>query len=128
MKKIQYYGFLDVVVDVFYSIILYNAFLAFPGFNLDFLLMIFAIFVMLNYWWTARNYQELPKYYLFDFYSLVIIMFVFSRWSEYFTNIQGFIGIMVLFFTLDSLYSFLSIRLHSEKKDEKSLIYYTWSE
>ena len=128
MKKVHYYGFIDVVIDVFYSIILYNVFMAFPGFGRDFLLMVLALFVMLNYWWTARNYSELPKYYLFDFYSIVIIMFIFTQWSNYFSDIHGFLVIMMTFFAFDSLYSFVSIFVHSEKKDEKSLQYYATAE
>lgn len=124
IKTPKYYAFLDVVVDVFYSIILYNAFVAFPGLKLSSILMVFSIFIMLNYWWSERSDNQSPKYYLMDFYFIAVIMFIFSRWPNYYTNIQGYIGILAIFFYVDAFYSLMAIPGHQEKRDEPLLKYY----
>jgi len=123
-KKSKYYPFLDVVIDVFYSIVLYNAFTQFPGFKIESLLMLLSVFIMLNYWWTSRSYRELPKYYLFDFYFIAIIMFVFTQWSNYYLNITLFVRVLAIFFAVDAIYSLLSIYVHKEKANEASLRFY----
>jgi hypothetical protein len=120
----KYYAFLDVVLDVFYSIILYNAFIAFPGFKWEALLMAFAIFVMLNYWWEARSFYEMPKHYLVDLYLTTIVMFIFAQWPDYFTNAKGFLTVLILFLLFDGIYSILLVFIHKEQKDEKTLWHY----
>lgn len=124
MKKIKYYSFLDVTMDIFYGIVLYNAYIAFPGFKIESMLMVLSIIVMLNYWWITRSYAELPKYYLFDFYMIGLIMFIFSQWPNYYFNLPYFIFIITLLFFLDGIYSLLDIYIHKEKKDHKSLYFY----
>lgn len=123
-KKPKYYPFLDIVIDVFYSIILYSSFTQFPGFRLEALLMVLSVFIMLNYWWTSRGYKELPKHYLFDFYFIPIIMFIFAQWPSYYLNIKGFAVILAIFFAVDAIYALLSIYAHEEKADEASLRFY----
>lgn len=126
--SIKYYAFLDVVLDVFYSIILYNAFIAFPGFKWEAILMAFAIFVMLNYWWEARSFSEMPKHYLFDLYLTTVVMFIFSQWPSYFTDVKSFIIILILFLLFDTAYSIICVFAHKERKDEKTLWNYAGSE
>lgn len=120
----KYYAFLDVVLDVFYSIILYNAFIAFPGFKWEALLMAFAIFVMLNYWWEARSFSEMPKHYLFDLYLTTVAMFIFAQWPSYFTDVKGFMIVLILFLLFDAAYSIICVFAHKERKDEKALWHY----
>ncbi len=124
----NYYAFLDVVLDVFYSIILYNAFIAFPGFKLEALLMAFAVFIMLNYWWVARSFNDLPKHYLIDFYCVVVIMFIFSQWSNYFENLQHFLFVLTAFFAADAIYSLIIYFVHSEKQHKKTILFYVITE
>ena len=122
--KTKFYSFLDVVIDVFYSIILYNVFIAFPGFTIESMLMVLTTFIMINYRRGTRNYNEIPKYYLFDVYLITIIMFIFSQWPNYFNNITYFIYILAIFFAIDAIYALLSIFIHKEKRDEPSLKFY----
>ncbi len=123
-KQVTYYPFLDVAIDVFFSIILYNAFIAFPGWNIHFFLLFFIIFVMLNYWWSARTFHELPKHYIFDFYMLSAVMFIFSIWPESLKSISNFFFMTCLFFFFDALYSLLAIFFHPEKSDERQLLFH----
>jgi len=125
MVKKKFYNFLDLAIDVFYGIILFNTFLAFPGININGAFMIFSVFVMINYWWSNRNYPELPKHYLFDFYMITIIMFIFTQWTNYYFNIKGFLSILYLFYFIDGIYSLIAIPLHIEKRDEPSLKFFT---
>lgn len=120
-KKVKYYAFLDVAIDVFFSIILYNAFISFPGLNMSFILMILAVFVMVNYWWISRAFTEEPKYYLVDLYFLTVAMFLFAIWPNYFTNIKIFSLIMAIVWLVDALYSLADIPAHKERRDERTL-------
>ncbi|MFH0873745.1 MAG: hypothetical protein V1846_02785 [Candidatus Komeilibacteria bacterium] len=119
--KSRYYPFLDVVLDVFYSIILYNVFIAFPGLRLESLLMVFACLIMLNYWWDARSDTLFPKHYLFDFYAVSVIMFIFSQWPTHFLNLHYFLLITSTFFFADGIYAFIAIYAHKETVDETAL-------
>jgi len=123
-QKAKKYPFLDLVIDVFYSIILYNAFTAFPGFKLEAGLMAVAIFVMINYWWGSRSFLELPKHYIVDFYMITIVMFIFAQWANYFTDVTGFLYVFAVFFAFEAVYSTIDIFAHKEKKDEPSLKFY----
>lgn len=120
-RKVKYYQFLDVAIDVFFSIILYNAFISFPGLNASFVLMILAVFVMINYWWISRAFVEEPKYYLADLYFVTIVMFLFTIWPNYFSNIRVFALIMGLVFLVDSIFSIVDVPLHEEVNDEPTL-------
>ena len=120
-KRIKYYAFVDVAIDVFFSIILYNAFISFPGLNLGFALMILAVFVMINYWWISRAFVEEPKYYLIDLYFLTAAMFLFAIWPSYFTNIKLFTLVMALVWLVDAAYSLTDIPAHKERRDERTL-------
>lgn len=124
----KYYSFVDVVIDIFYSIILYNAFIAFPGFRIESFLMLFAIFVMLNYWWAVRSYNEMPKHYLVDFYCITIVMFLFSQWPNYFLSYSHFALATAVFFCFDAVYALIDIFAHGERQDERSLWFYCASE
>lgn len=117
----KYYAFLDVVLDVFYSIILYNAFIAFPGFNLFAILMAFSVFIMINYWWIARSFTSLPKYHLVDFYFTVVIMFIFSQWANYYKSMQSFLVVLTLFWALDSLYELVIYVIHRQRNFKKTI-------
>lgn len=128
MRRPKYYAFLDVVIDVFYSIILYNAFVAFPGFHLSALLMFFSVFVMLNYWWAARSHSILPKFYIVDFYFISGVMFIFSQWPSHFLDINKFLIVTAVFFGFDAIYSLVDIFAHKEKGGEKGLWFYFISE
>jgi hypothetical protein len=128
MSQPKFYAFLDVVVDVFYSIILYNAFVAFRGFNLSALLLALSVFIMINYWWTIRSYEHLPKHYLFDFYAITIIMFIFAQWPNYYHDIRHFTYVLAIFFAVDAIYAGLAILIHKESGDEKSLKFYFCAE
>lgn len=127
MAKAKLMPFLDLVIDVFYSIILYSAFTAFPGIRIESFLMLFAVMVMINYWWAARSF-EMPKHYIADFYLTIVVMFIFSQWSNYYLDITGFLQVAAILFFVDSLYSALMIPIHKEKKDEPGLRFYFVSE
>jgi len=123
-KQVKYYPFLDVVVDVFFSIIFYNAFMAFPGWKLETVLMVFSIIIMMNYWWVTRTGHEIPKHYLFDVYFIIIPMFIFAQWPTYYTDISMFTYILAAFFGIDAIYALISIWAHKEKNDEPALVFY----
>ncbi len=127
MKRIKHYAFLDVVLDVFYSIILYNAFISFPGLKLESWLMVFALFVMLNYWWIERSFDE-PKYYLLDFYCVSIIMFLFAIWPSHFGNITDFLIITVLVFLMDAVFCLVDLYIHKEQKGRNAEKFYIWTD
>ncbi|MFA5888852.1 MAG: hypothetical protein WCW47_00300 [Candidatus Paceibacterota bacterium] len=128
MKKIKHYAFLDVVIDVFYSIILYNVFMAFKGFDLNSVLVFFAIFIMMDYWWSARSFSEFPKYYLVDLYFITGLMLVFAQWSNYFDSVQRFVGVLIIFLAIDTIYTISAIFIHKEKIGRKKLWFYFWTE
>lgn len=128
MKRFHYYSFLDVVVDVFYSIILYNGFVSFPGFNLNGFLLLFSVFFMLNYWWAARSFNEMPKYYLLDFYLISVVMFLFALWPAYFNDFRSFAILTAVILAFDAFYSWLDVYVHREKTDEQKMWFYFKSE
>jgi hypothetical protein len=123
-KQPKFYAFLDVVIDVFYSIILYNAFVSFPGLKLESFLMLFAVFVMINYWWDARSDIDMPKHYLGDFYFITFIMFIFAQWPAHFGNVQEFLYVTTLFFFVDAIYARAALAMHLEQADRKSLMFW----
>ncbi|MEM0372811.1 MAG: hypothetical protein QXO69_03180 [archaeon] len=124
-KKLRKYPFLDTVVDVFYSIILFSVFSAFPGFGkIESFLMIFAVFVILNYWWASRSIAEVPKHYLSDLYFITVVMFIFSQWSNYFNDFKMFLVVFVIFLFFDAFYSLWNIFLHSEKEEKPLLKFF----
>jgi len=121
MTQKKHYPFLDVALDIFFSVVLYNYFITFPGFNMRALFLAFSLVVVLNYWWLARSYSVLPKYYLFDLYFVAAIVFIFAQWSYYFNDIGGYLLTLATLFLVDAIYSFLSVYAHKEKRDEPSL-------
>jgi len=120
----KYYPFLDVVLDVYVSIILYNVFIAFTGFNLQAVLLLFVMMVIINYWWNSRQYGELPKHYLIDVYFITAVMFIFSQWPNYFSDITKFLYVTAVFFAVDAVYSATAIYAHGETKDHPSLKFF----
>jgi hypothetical protein len=120
-KFSDYYPFLDVVLDVLYSIILYDAFTAFPGFNLAGVLFVFAVFIMVNYWWSSRNFEEFHKHYLIDFYVVTIVMFIVMQWPKYYNDINSFVMVLAAFFFTLAIGSIISLFTHEEKDESKAL-------
>lgn len=116
----KYFGFLNIVIDVFYSIILYNVFMAFPGFGPEAFMMLLSTMVVINYWWGTRI-GKVPKYHLIDFYFIAIVMFLFSQWPGQYLNITNFIYIMAAIWAVNAVYTQVDIRLHRTKVDEPYL-------
>jgi len=127
-RKPKYYSFLDIAIDIFYGIILYNVFLAFPGLRIEAWLIVFMTWLMLDYWWISRSWQNLPKHYLIDLYFVTAVMFIFSIWPNYVFDFHKFLIVTALFFLVDALYSFVVIFAHEETSDHKALIFYSWYE
>lgn len=128
MAKTKYYAFIDVALDIFVSVILYNLFTTFPGFNAQLLLLVFAVLVIINYWWGTRSYFDLPKHYLIDLYFLAMIMFIFAQWANYLDDLRGFLMVATIFFLTDAVFALSGVFLHAEKKDEPSLYFYAVTE
>lgn len=124
MKRKKYEPFLDIAMDVLYSIVLYTLFVAFPGLVIETWLMIFAAFLMINYWWAERESGNFPKYYLIDFYFSILVLFLFYLWSNYFLNVTYFLYVTTIFFFVDSVWSVVAIYAHKEKSDEPELKFY----
>jgi len=89
--------------------------------------MVFALFVMLNYWWIERSFNE-PKYYLLDFYCVSIIMFLFAIWPSHFANITDFLIITVLVFVMDAIFCLIDLYIHKERKGRTIEKFYIWTD
>jgi len=124
----KYYAFLDVALDVYFSIVLYNAFVAFSGLNKQAVLLALAVLIMLNYWWTERSAGGVPKHYLIDFYLTTCLMFGFTVWPNYFGDLSKFLFVAAFLFLFDALHSILAIYVHSERSDEPDLRSYMWAD
>jgi hypothetical protein len=117
-KKRRYYAFLDIVVDVFYSIILYNLFATWLGFA-DLpatILFAFMFVVVIDYWWAERTVEEIPKYCLTDIYFYTFIFFVLSQIPGHFNDPRAFVLWFMAFIALDLMFSLVDRAVYKVEK------------
>lgn len=128
MATMRYYEFLNVALDVFCGVILYSMFIVFRGFTLSSLLLAFAVFVILDYWWNARSSKDWPKHDLIDFLFVIVIMFIFAQWPNYFGDLQKFLLVLISLLFIDAFFSVASIYVHKESHYKKLLWYFAGTE
>lgn len=122
MRK-QLDPFLNIVIDVYFSIVLFSAFTTFPGFNKYSFLMLFSIIIMINYWWVLRSFAHYPKYYLVDFYYITGIMLIFAQWPNYYFDLKSFLIVTAIFYLVDALWDITDIYIHKEHKGKPILTF-----
>jgi hypothetical protein len=110
-KRKTHYAFLDAVMDVLYSVVLYNLFVNFPGFeNLATLVLFFFVTVlMINYWWFSRSIAVMPRYFLVDVYFYATVMFIFMRLTGAMADTTAFLGWLTVLFAVDLVYSIVDL-------------------